>query len=137
MFGSGSWNSCKGQLTSGIYQDLSLYNGISKQLINAEWLSGTNMKDFVHVAIGGGGCVHRTAAVLTRIQVGRIPVPPMVPGVRFLVFAMVLLCLVQQLGKSCDVDRSCLRRFPFAAGKARRDLLEQPAVPIWILKRGK
>ena len=26
---------------------------------------------------------------------------------------------------------------PFAAGKPRLDLLEQPAVPVWILKRGK
>jgi hypothetical protein len=26
---------------------------------------------------------------------------------------------------------------PIAAWKARRDLLEQPAVPVWILKRGK
>src|SRR5262245_55852320 len=49
---------------------------------------------------------------------------------------MMLFCLVQELGESCDVHGRCLRRFPFAAGKTRRDLLEQPAVPVWILKRG-
>src|SRR5262245_37952621 len=58
-------------------------------------------------------------------------------GMRFLVFTMVLFCLLQELAESCGVDRSYLRRFPFATGKARRNLLQQPAVPVWILKRGK
>src|SRR5206468_10204746 len=36
-----------------------------------------------------------------------------------------------------DVSGSRLLLLPFAAGKACRDLLEQPAVSVWILKRGK
>ena len=44
--------------------------------------SGKNMKDLLHVTVGGGGLL-RTAAVLTRAQVRRVPVPPVVLGVRF------------------------------------------------------
>src|SRR5215211_3908866 len=36
--------------------------------------SGTNMKDLRHVAVGGGSGLLRIAAVLTRAQVGRVPV---------------------------------------------------------------
>ena len=59
------------------------------------------MKDLFHVAVGGG--LLRTATILTRAQVGRIPVPPMVLNVHLLVIAMVLLRLVEELGKGCDV----------------------------------
>jgi len=41
------------------------------------------MKDFVHVSIGRGGGLLRTAAVLTCAQVRRVPVPPVMFGVRF------------------------------------------------------
>jgi hypothetical protein len=67
------------------------------------------VKHFVHVAVGGGDCLRRIAAILTGTQIGRIPVPPIVLGMRFLVFTMVLFCLVQELGESWDVDGSCLR----------------------------
>src|SRR5262249_8841947 len=50
---------------------------------------------------------------------------------------MVLFCFVQELAESSDVHGSCSLLLPFATGKARRDLLEQPAVSVWILKRGK
>src|SRR5437868_1473150 len=95
--------------------------------------SGRNMKDLVHVAIGGGGCLLRTAAVLTRVQVGRVPVPPVMLAVRLFVLAVVLLRVAEKLCKSCDV----LRSFPFTAGKSRHDPLEEPAVPVWILERCK
>src|SRR5437868_14691534 len=95
------------------------------------------MKDLLHVAVGGGGCLLQTAAVLTGAQVGRVPVPPVVLGVRPLVVAMVLFRLVEQLCKGCDVHGSCSRQLPLAAGKPRLDLLEQPAVPVRILERGK
>ena len=75
--------------------------------------------DLLHVAVGGGGGLLRTAAVLTRAQVGRVPVPPVMLGVRLLVVAVVLLRLVEELGKGCHVRGSCSRRFPFAAGKPR------------------
>src|SRR5580700_11828736 len=99
--------------------------------------SGENMKGLVHVAVGGGCCLPRAAAVLTRAQVGRVPVPPVVRGVRLLVVAVVLRRLAEKLGQGCDVHGWCARQLPFAAGCPRRDLLEQPAVPVRVLKRGK
>src|SRR5947207_8841659 len=95
------------------------------------------MKDLLHVTIGGGNCFLRAAAVLTRAQVRRVPIPPVMLAVRLFVLAVVLLRVVEELGKRCNVHGLCSRRLPFAAGKSRRDLLEQPAVPVWILKRGK
>jgi hypothetical protein len=53
------------------------------------------MKDLLHVAIGGGRRLIRTFPALTRAQVGRIPVPPVVLSVRLLVLAVVLLRLAQ------------------------------------------
>ena len=94
------------------------------------------MKDLLHVAVGGGGGLLRTAAVLTRAQVGRVPVPPVVLGVRLLVVVVVLRRLAEELCKGCDVRGSCSRQLPLAAGKPRPDLLEQPAVPVRILERG-
>src|SRR5437773_510183 len=43
------------------------------------------------------------------------------------------------ISSTCVSSAKCLvsRNWTFAAGKSRRDLLEQPAVPVWILKRGK
>ena len=61
------------------------------------------MKDFLHVAVGGGSCLLGTAAVLTRAQIGRVPIPPVMLGVRLLVVSVVLLRLVEELGKGCDV----------------------------------
>src|SRR5436190_5781640 len=91
------------------------------------------MMDFLHVPVGGDGCLRRTAAVLTRVQVGRVPVPPVMFGVRLLVVVVVLRRFAEELCKGCNVH-GCA---PFAAGKTRRDLLEQPAVPVRTLKGGK
>ena len=82
------------------------------------------MKDLLHVAVGGGYCIRRTAAILTRTQIWRVPVPPVMFGMRFLVVAVVLLRLVKELCKGCDIHGSCSRQLPFAAGKSLRDLLE-------------
>src|SRR5262245_24982426 len=98
--------------------------------------SGRGLKDLLHVAVGGCGCLLRTAAVLTRAQVGRVPVPPVVLSVRLLVVVVVLRRLAEELRKGCDVRGSCSRRLPLAAGKPRADLLEQPTVPVRILERG-
>src|SRR5438552_18861368 len=95
------------------------------------------MKDLVHVAVGGGGCLRRTAAILTRTQIWRVPVPPVMFRVRFLVVVVVLRRFAEKFCKGRDVHGSRSLLLPFAAGKARRDLLEQPAVPVWILERGK
>jgi hypothetical protein len=95
------------------------------------------MKDVVHVAVGGGCCLLRTAAVLTRAQIGRVPVPPVMFRVRLLVVVVVLRRFAQELCKGRDVNGSCLLLLPFAARKSLLDLLQQPAVPVWILKRGK
>src|SRR4029077_14283836 len=91
----------------------------------------------LHEAVGGGSSFFRTFAVETRAQVRRVPVPPIMFSVRLLVVAVMLLRFAEQIRKCSDVDLSRWRRLPFAAGKACRDLLPQPAVPVWILKRGK
>src|SRR4029453_9221964 len=92
---------------------------------------------FLHVAIGGGGCLVRTAAALPRAQIGRVPVPPVMRAVRLLVVTVMLFRLAEELCKSCDIHGLCSRRLPLASGQPRRNLLEQPAVPVGILKRGK
>src|SRR5438132_13842789 len=56
---------------------------------------------------------------------------------RLFVSAVVLFRLTKKLCHGCDVHGWCSRQLPFAAAKSRRDLLEKPAVPIWILERGK
>jgi len=50
--------------------------------------------DFIHVAVGCGGCLRRIVAVLTHTQVGRVPIPPVMFGVRLLVVVMVFRCFV-------------------------------------------
>ena len=65
------------------------------------------MMDLRHVAIGSGYCFLRTAAVLTRAQVGRIPVPPTVLGVSLLVVAMVLLRFMEKFCQSGNVRGRC------------------------------
>src|SRR5439155_9147218 len=70
-------------------------------------------------------------------QIWRVPVPPVMFRMRLLVFAVPLLRLVEEFCKHSDIDRSGSCGFPFAPGKACRDFLEKPAVPVWILKRGK
>ena len=77
--------------------------------------------DLVHVAIGCGGCLLRTAAVLTRTQVGRVPVPPVMFGVRLLVVVVVLRRFAKELCKGRDVHGFYSLLLPFAARKARRD----------------
>jgi hypothetical protein len=67
------------------------------------------MKDLLHVAVGGGGRLRRTAAVLTRAQVGRVPVRPVMLYVRLLVGVVVLRGLAEELCKGCDVRDSCWR----------------------------
>ena len=57
------------------------------------------MKDLLHVAIGSGDSFLRTAAVLTRVQIRRVPIPPVMRGVRFLVLTVVSLCLAKELCK--------------------------------------
>src|SRR4029077_7500127 len=91
----------------------------------------------LHVMIGSSSSFLRTFTVETRAQVRRVPLPPIMFFVRLLVVAVMLLRFAEQIRKCSDVELSRWRRLPFAAGKACRDLLQQPAVPVWILKRGK
>jgi hypothetical protein len=95
------------------------------------------MKDLLHVTGGGGCCLLRTAAALSRAEVGRVPILPVVLGGRFLVAVVVLRRLAQEFCKACHVGGARPRQLPLAAGKPRRDLLEQPAIPVRILERGK
>jgi hypothetical protein len=57
------------------------------------------MNDLLHVAIGAGGCLLCVATVLTSVQVSRVPVPPVMFGVRFLVLTVVFLRIAQELCK--------------------------------------
>jgi len=61
----------------------------------------------------------------------------MMLAVGLLVLAVVFLRLAEELGESGNVHGSCWHRLPFAAGKSRCDLLEQPAVPVRIRERSK
>src|SRR3712207_8555632 len=63
----------------------------------------------LHVTVGGGRCLFRAAALLARAQVGRVPVPPVVLGVRLLVAVVALRRLAQQFRKCLDVHGSCPR----------------------------
>src|ERR1043166_2252749 len=93
------------------------------------------MVDLVHVTIGGGGSLFGSAAILTRTRVGRVPIPPVMRGVRLLVLSVVLFRLVKQFSQRCDIHGWRRLLLPFAAGKARRDFLHQPTVPVRILER--
>jgi len=57
------------------------------------------MNDLLHVAIGSGGGLLRTATVLTSLQVSRVPVPPVMLGMRLLKTPVVLLGLMEKLCK--------------------------------------
>src|SRR5262249_14323199 len=94
------------------------------------------MKDLLHIAIGSGGGLLRTAAVLTCATIRRVPVPPVVLGVCLLVVVVVLRCLAEEVRQGVNVQSPC-SRLPFAAGQPGPDLLEQPAIFVRILERGK
>ena len=83
------------------------------------------MKDLLHVAVGDGAGLLRATAVLTRAQVGRVPVPPVVLGVRLLEVAVVLFRLVEELCKGCNVRGSCSFQRP-----GRRSLISCSSQPL-------
>ena len=82
------------------------------------------MKDLLHVAVGGGGGFRRAAAILTRTQIWRVPVPPVMFRVRLLVVVVVFRRFVEELRKGRDIHGPCSLQLPFASGKSRGDLLE-------------
>jgi hypothetical protein len=94
------------------------------------------VKDLLHVAIGGGCCLLWIVAALTRAQIGRVPVPPLMLDVRLLEAAVALCRLTEEPCQGCNVHGLWSRQVPLAAGKPRLDLLEQPAIPVRILERG-
>src|SRR5262249_35768437 len=97
---------------------------------------GKNMKGLLHVAVGGGCRLLWTAAVLTGAQIGRVPVRPVVLGMRLLVGVVVLRRLAEELCKGFDVRGSCWSQRPFAAGEPRLILLKKPAVPVRVHEGG-
>jgi len=99
--------------------------------------SGKNVKDLLHVAIGGGCCLLWIVAFLTRAHIWRVPVPRVMLSVRLLEVLMVLRRLAEEGCQGCNVHGLWSRQVLLAAGKPRLDLLEQPLVPVRILKRGK
>ena len=68
-----------------------------------QWTLNSKAKLFLHVTVRGGGCFLRTAAILTRAQVGRVPVPPLMRAVRLLITIVVLGRFVEEICKGCDV----------------------------------
>ena len=52
--------------------------------------------DLVHVTVCRGGGFLRTAAALTRAQIRRVPIGPVVFGMCLFVIAVMLLCLPQK-----------------------------------------
>ena len=64
---------------------------------------GKNVKDLLHVAIGGGYCFLRIAAALTRDHIGRVPIPPAMLYMRLLKVLMVLCRLMEECCQGCDV----------------------------------
>ena len=65
------------------------------------------MKDVLHVAAGGGGCLARAAAVLTGAQIGGVPIPPVMLAVRLLVRTVVLGGFAEELRQCGDVHGPC------------------------------
>src|ERR1044072_1653124 len=99
-------------------------------------MSSANMKDLLHVAVRCGLSLLRITALLTLDEISCIPIPPVVLTVCLFELIVMLRRLVQEFCKCGDVHGLCSRRLPLTAGKPRCDLLQQPAVPVRILKRG-
>ena len=91
------------------------------------------MFDVGHVAPSGRGGVLGGAAVFASVDVGGVPVPPVM-------LRMGLLIRVVMLGrfmeKGCSGKRRPSSILPLPAPKPRLDLLEQPGVTIRIAERG-
>ena len=58
-------------------------------------------------------------------------------GVCLLEAAVVLCRLAEEPCQDCNIHGLWPRQVPLVAGKPRLDLLEQAAVPVRILERGK
>src|SRR4051812_34437543 len=61
--------------------------------------------DLRHVAPGGCGSILRAAATLASVEIGRVPVPPIVRRGRLLERVVMLGRFVQELGEPGDVHR--------------------------------
>src|SRR6266550_4037220 len=70
---------------------------VSDQIQRKHAIKDVGHLSLLHVAGGGGSRFVWTAPVLTRAQVGRVPIPPIMRAVRLLVVAVVLLCLTKKL----------------------------------------
>ena len=66
--------------------------------------------DLVHVAVGSDGCFRRIVAVLTCAQVRRVPIPPMMFGVRLFISIVMLRRFPKKFCQCRDVhNSSCFR----------------------------
>src|SRR5262249_35842292 len=99
--------------------------------------STNSISELLHIESCGGGGFLRTAAVLTRTQVGRVPIPPVMFGVRLLVVVVVLGRFAEEFCKPRDVHGSCSLLLPFASGKARLDLAQTSGCGIVLKSRPK
>src|SRR5262245_15354325 len=92
----------KAALLSASSSSAACWRDVLRECGHSNALSGKNQKELLHVSGGGGGGLLRTAAVLTGAQVGRVPVPPVMLGVRLLEVAVALLRLAEEFCKSRD-----------------------------------
>src|ERR1700688_3303214 len=76
-------------------------------------------------------CLFGSLAVLTRDNVGGIPARPVVLRSRGLVFAVMLLSLLQEFGECRDIQIT-----KSSARQPRCDFLKQPSIAVGITKRG-
>src|SRR5215472_11625898 len=95
--------------------------------------NGRNAMDFIHVAVRGGSCLVRTATVLTRVQIRRVPIPPVMFAVCLLILPVMFFGFTEELCQLGNIDGFRIY-FPLASSGARCHLLQEPAVPVWILK---
>src|SRR5262249_52973758 len=68
--------------------------------------TGNSISELLHIESCGGGGFLRPAAVLTRTQVGRVPVPRVMFGVCLLVVVVVLRRFAEEFCKRRDVHGS-------------------------------
>src|SRR5947208_3929457 len=80
-------------------------------------LPSDDVLDLRHVALGGRGGLLWCAPALASVHVRRVPIPPVMLGVRLLVVVVVLRRCAEKFFKGRDLHGSRSLLLPFAAGK--------------------
>ena len=94
--------------------------------------SRKNMKGLLHVAVGCCCCLLRTAAVLTRARVWRVPVPPVVRGVRRHLYRAQRLPRGDEI-EICHLGTGDLRRADHELMIAKRQFILPESLRLFLL----